>query len=111
MSTKPDTWMICADTAFDHYQCGLKSSVNSYRFSEGEKHFQRALELVDQEEPSLLANVLIAYASLLVKLKRRQEAIAVYERRLALKRSPDEDHLERRCTAEHLAALKREETT
>lgn len=109
MSPKPETWMICPDTAFDHWQCGLASSANSYRFGEAEKHFLRAIELSEPVGPNFtLVSALIAYASLLVKMKRPREAVAMYERRLALKRFPNEDKLERRCTAEHLAALKEE---
>src|SRR4051794_11372169 len=112
MSPRPDTWMSCRDTEFDHYQCGLQSSANSYRFAEAEKHLRRAIELGEDHEPTnTLAGALVAYASLLLKMKRPHEAVAMYERRLALKRFPNEDRLERRCTAEHLAALKAELAT
>ena len=109
MSPKPDTWMICRDTAWDHYQCGLASSKDSYRFGEAEKHFLRAIELSNQERPNFaLANALTAYAALLVKMKRPREAIAMYERRLALKRFHNEDRHERRCTVAYLAHLRKE---
>jgi hypothetical protein len=101
--------MICADTPFDHWQCGLRSSDNSYRFAEAEKHFRRALELMEHQDANgLLADVLIAYAALLQKMKRPQVTVAMYERRLGLKRFANEDRLERRCTAEYLAAFKQE---
>jgi tetratricopeptide (TPR) repeat protein len=100
--------MTCPDTARDHFQCGLMSSVNSYRFAEAEKHFRRALELLGPEPGGLLADVLITYAQLLLQMERPHEAVALFERRLALKRFPNEDRLERRCTAFHLAELKEE---
>jgi tetratricopeptide (TPR) repeat protein len=109
MSRKPDTWMICPDTLWDHCQCGLRSSANSYRFAEAEKHFRRALELGENHEPTdTFTTALIAYAQLLLKMKRPREAVEMYERRLALKHFPNEDRLERQCTAEHLASLKAE---
>ena len=94
------------DTAFRQWQCGV-ASCNDNRFAEAETHFLRAIELADRAgRDSMLANALIAYAGLLVKLRRPQEAIAMYERRLALKRFRNEDRLERRCTAELLVELK-----
>ncbi len=61
--------MTCPDTAYDHYQCGLESSVNSYRFANAEQHFLRAIELAEREPPSsTLADALVLYGHLLLKL-------------------------------------------
>jgi hypothetical protein len=80
-------------------------------FGVAEKHFRPAIELSENGGDNfILANALIWYASLLVKMKRPHEAVAMYERRLAMKRFENEDRLERRCTAEHLATLKAEFT-
>jgi len=99
----------CSDTADDHYDCGRRASYNSYRFAEAEQHFLRALELAGSDRPSFtLANILITYGSLLIRMNRISEGIAMIERRLAMPRFNGDDRLERRCTAEQLAAFKAE---
>ena len=101
--------MTCPDTAFDHFQCGLQSSANSYRFADAEQHFQRAISLAQTEEPGFtLASALVSYAHLLLRMGRPQEAVAQMERRLSLPKFLNEDRLERRCTMAQLAELKAE---
>jgi hypothetical protein len=72
-----------------------------------EQHFKRAIELAESERPNFtLASALVSYGHLLIRMKRVDEGVALIERRLAMPRFNGEDRLERRCTAEHLAAFK-----
>jgi tetratricopeptide (TPR) repeat protein len=101
----------CPDTLAEHYGCAMRASQNSYRFAEAAEHFRRALELAGDRPTFALANVLIYYGWLLVRIGRVDEGITLIERRLALPRFNGEDRLERRCTTEQLAALRAERGT
>ncbi|HEY2589883.1 MAG TPA: hypothetical protein VGI81_29330 [Tepidisphaeraceae bacterium] len=97
----------CDDSAYEHYDCAMRASRNNYRFAEAEQHFLRAIKLAEPEGPNFtLANALIGYGSLLIRMGRIDEGVALIERRLAMPRFNGEDVLERRCTTEHLAAFK-----
>ena len=58
------------NSAFDHLQRGLESSVNRYRFEDAERHFLESIQLATANgDQYTLASALVSYGHLLEKMK------------------------------------------